>query len=127
MADLADEVLVGAALRGDRGAFARLVDRHRPRATGLARRLLRDAAEAEDVVQEAVLRAYLALGDLREPSRFGAWLCGIALNLARMRRRASRPLEPLDDAPAGELEEEDADVLELLSDSRRELLLMRYV
>src|SRR5437764_15403226 len=95
MGDLADELLVAAALRGDRGAFARLVDRHRPRTHALARRLLRDPAEAEDVVQEAVLRAYLALGDLREPARFGAWLCGISLNLSRMRLRSARRLEPL--------------------------------
>jgi RNA polymerase sigma factor (sigma-70 family) len=128
MLDLADELLVGAALRGDREAFGALVDRHRPRAQALARRTLGDAAEAEDVVQEAVLRAYLGLGDLRDPSRFGAWLGAIALNLARMRRRAARPLERLDEAPAREPEsEEDADALELLPEPRRELLLMRYV
>src|SRR2546423_944324 len=98
MGDLADELLVGAALRGDRAAFASLVDRHRARTHALARRLLGDAAEAEDVVQEAVLRAYLALDDLREPARFGAWLCGIALNLGRMRLRGARPVEPLDES-----------------------------
>src|SRR3982751_727962 len=101
MADLADELLVAAARRGDRDAFGRLVDRHRPRALALARRLLGDAAEAEDVVQEAVLRAYLALRDLREPSRFGAWLCGIALNLARIRRRGARRLQRLGEGVAG--------------------------
>src|SRR5919197_515276 len=47
MRDPADELLVAATLRGDRAAFARLVDRHRPRAHALARRLLGDAAEAE--------------------------------------------------------------------------------
>src|SRR5881398_1745983 len=115
MLDLADDLLVGAALRGDREAFAALVDRHRPRAQALARRTLGDAAEAEDVVQEAILRAYLALADLREPSRFGAWLSAIALNVARMRRRAERPLEPLDEAPARELEDErEGDGLDLL-------------
>jgi len=128
MFDLGDDLLVGAALRGDREAFGALVDRHGPRAQALARRTLGDAAEAEDVVQEAVLRAYLALDDLRDPSRFGAWLCGIALNLARMRRRAARPLEPLGEAPEAEVEEDEGgDALGLLPDSRRELLLMRYV
>src|SRR5207237_2070060 len=125
---LADGLLVAAARRGDRAAFSVLVDRHRPRALALARRTVGDAAEAEDVVQEAVLRAYLSLADLREPPRFGAWLCGIALNLARMRRRAARPLEPLDETPAPELEEDGRDAaLELLPERRRELLLMRYV
>src|SRR5919201_4151339 len=100
MGDPADELLVTEALHGDRAAFARLVDRHRPRAHALARRTVGDAAEAEDVVQEAVLRAYLALADLREPSRFGPWLCGISLNLARMRLRSARRFEPLDEAEA---------------------------
>src|SRR5438105_1326539 len=128
MGDLADELLVAAALRGDRGAFARLVDRHRPRTHALTRRLLGDAAEAEDVVQEAVLRAYLALGDLREPARFGAWLCGIALNLGRMRLRGARRLEPLDESlAAAAAEPADDGALELLPEARRELLLMRYV
>src|SRR5919201_2872869 len=128
MGDPADELLVTEALHGDRAAFARLVDRHRPRTHALARRLLGDAAEAEDVVQEAVLRAYLALGDLREPARFGAWLCGIALNLGRMRLRASRRVEPLDEhVPATAAEPEDDGALELLPEPRRELLLMRYV
>src|SRR5919204_6391381 len=126
MADLADELLVAEALAGDRAAFARLVDRHRPRAHALARRLLGDAAEAEDVVQEAVLRSYLALGDLREPPRFGAWLCGIALNLARMRLRGARRLEPLDEVVALPSEEDGAEgALKLLPDARRELLLLR--
>src|SRR5436305_9863227 len=108
MADLADELLVAAARRGDRDAFGRLVDRHRPRTHALTRRLLGDAAEAEDVVQEAVLRAYLALRDLRDPARFGAWLCGIALNLGRMRLRGARRLEPLDETmPAAAVERVD--------------------
>src|SRR5438067_11946365 len=124
MGDLADQLLVAAALGGDRGAFARLVDRARPRTHALARRRLGDAAEAEGVVQEAVLRAYLALGDLREPARFGAWLCGIALNLGRMRLRGARRVEPLDESvEAAEVEPENDGALELLPEARRELLL----
>src|SRR5256885_15456595 len=105
MATATDELLVAAALAGDRQAFAALVDRHRSRAHGVARRLLGDAAEAEDVVQEAVLRAYLGLEELREPGRFGAWLCGITLNLARMRLRGRRPVAPLDDVAAAPVED----------------------
>lgn len=82
-----DDELVAAARRGDPAAFAALVRHHRPRVTAVVERLLRNASEAEDVVQEALLRAYLGLSELREPERFGSWLCGIAVNVAKMRLR----------------------------------------
>jgi RNA polymerase sigma-70 factor (ECF subfamily) len=83
----ADADLVKAAVGGDRGAFASLLARHRPRATVLARRLLGDAVEADDLFQEAALQAFLALDRLRDPRRFGSWLYGIVLNLGKMRLR----------------------------------------
>src|SRR5262245_28673353 len=88
-----DGELVAATLAGERAAFGELIDRHRPRTVALARRLLRDPLEAEDVVQEALLQAYLGLEDLRAPERFGAWLGGIAANLAKMRLRAAVRLD----------------------------------
>src|SRR6266508_4854906 len=97
-----DGELVAAALAGERAAFGELIDRHRPRAVGLARRLLGDPLEAEDVVQEALLQAYLGLEELRAPERFGAWLCGIAANLAKMRlRAAARGLTSLEELDGG--------------------------
>lgn len=83
--------LILAARAGDTGAFAELVDSHRERLRLLVARMLGDGSEAEDVVQETLLRAYLGLTQLREPASFGGWLAGIALNLARMtlRRRAA--------------------------------------
>lgn len=82
-----DRSLVAASLDGDRAAFGRLIDRHRPRAEAVARGMLHDLGEAEDVVQEALLAAYLGLDRLRRPESFGGWLCAIAANLAKMRRR----------------------------------------
>jgi RNA polymerase sigma factor (sigma-70 family) len=90
-----DNDLVAAALRGDRSAFTLLLDRHVARARALAARLL-PGHDAEDVAQEAVLQAYLGLDRLRDPARFGSWLYGITLNLARMRLRARKTV-PLDD------------------------------
>jgi RNA polymerase sigma factor (sigma-70 family) len=81
---------VAAVLAGDRRAFGALVDRHVDRATTLAQRLLGSRAEAEDVVQEATLQAYLGLRELREPERFGAWFSAIMANLAKMRLRETR-------------------------------------
>ncbi|MEP7356707.1 MAG: sigma-70 family RNA polymerase sigma factor, partial [Anaerolineales bacterium] len=95
--DGSDTLLVAQARAGDRAAFGRLVDRHRPMLLRLALRLLSEPAEAEDVAQEACLTAYLTLDRLQQPERFGAWLAGIGLNLARMRLRrtgaAARNLE----------------------------------
>jgi len=96
-----DSELVAASLAGDHRAFGELVDRHGPRLEALARRLLGDEAEAEDLTQEAVLQAYLGLERLRDPERFASWVYGIALNLAKMRLRSRRDgALPLAD-PAG--------------------------
>ena len=58
----------------------------------LCQQVLRDWSCAEDAVQEAVLQAWLSLGKLREPERFGAWLAGIALHVCQswLRYQANR-------------------------------------
>jgi RNA polymerase sigma factor (sigma-70 family) len=89
-----DSELVAAARSGDDDAFAALVDRHYARTRALVRALLREPDEAADVTQESVLQAYLGLEHLRDPARFGAWLYGIAANLARMRLRRARRAPP---------------------------------
>jgi RNA polymerase sigma factor (sigma-70 family) len=78
--------LVASALRGDPGAFATLVVANRSRVEAVVARML-PVSDVEDVVQEALVRAYLGLSQLRDSSRFGSWLCGIAVNLAKMRLR----------------------------------------
>jgi RNA polymerase sigma factor (sigma-70 family) len=85
--DANDTSLVARARSGDREAFGRLVSRHRPMLLRLAQRLLTEPVEAEDVAQEACLVAFLTLDRLEQPERFGSWLAGIGLNLARMRLR----------------------------------------
>jgi uncharacterized protein len=133
-----DAELVAAVLAGNRRAFALLVDRHLARAVAAARRLLDSGVEAEDVVQEATLQAYLGLRDLREPERFGAWLAGITTNLAKMRLRQTRgrliPLAGLEERLASENGFETRERLEAihealagLSASEREAVLLHYV
>jgi RNA polymerase sigma factor (sigma-70 family) len=85
-----DSDLVAASLAGDHAAFGELANRHAPRLSALAARLLGDAVEAEDLTQETLLQAYLGLGRLRDPERFASWVYGIALNLAKMRLRSRR-------------------------------------
>ena len=92
-----DAALVAQVLVGDKSAFAPLIDRHRPGAIRLARRLLGHSADAEDVVQEALLQAFLGLRDLRRPDRFGAWLLGIVVNLCRMQRRSRHAVYAFED------------------------------
>jgi RNA polymerase sigma factor (sigma-70 family) len=91
--------LVTAATGGDKGAFAELLVRHRGTAQLLAARVLRDDDLARDATQEAAAVAFVSLARLRSPERFGAWLCGIALNVARRWRRELR-----EHRPAAELE-----------------------
>jgi RNA polymerase sigma-70 factor (ECF subfamily) len=73
-----DAQLVSQALRGDRAAFGELARRYRGATRRLAERLTGDPETARDLTQEALLRAYLRLGELREPGKFGAWLLAIA-------------------------------------------------
>jgi RNA polymerase sigma-70 factor, ECF subfamily len=73
-----DGAIVERVLAGDRDAFGILIDRHRDGATRLAMRILRSRADAEDVVQEALLHAFLDLAELRDHDRFVAWRSEIA-------------------------------------------------
>jgi len=81
--------------RGERGAFDLLVLRYQHKVVKLVARLLRDPTEAEDVAQEAFVKAYRALGSFRGDSAFYTWLYRIAVNTARnvMASRQRRPLD----------------------------------
>ena len=102
------EVLVTRARGGDDGAFTCLVERHRPLLERFCERLIDDRVAAQDLAQETLIRAHGALARLEDPSRFGAWLHGIAANLARTwwRRQARAPLslDALGQGQSGERE-----------------------
>ena len=78
------------ALAGDRQALAELLLRHWDTAVSLAARVLGSADLARDAAQEAAIAAMTDLDRLRSPDRFGAWFCGIALNVSRRWRRQLR-------------------------------------
>ena len=80
-------------LAGDSEAFEPLVTEHQKTAYNLALRMLSHPQDAEDVTQEAFLKAYRSLSDFRGDSRFSSWLCRIVSNLCldRLRSRARRP------------------------------------
>lgn len=77
-----ERALVARARAGDAAAFARLVDRHRDRAYGLALRIVRSAADAEEVAQDAFVRVWRALPGFRGESTFGTWLYRIVARRA---------------------------------------------
>lgn len=82
--------LVAAAQAGDLGAFEALVRRYAPRVLRLAIRIVGNEADAEDVLQEAFLKAYAKLDQFQGHSRFYTWVVRIAVNEALMRLRRRR-------------------------------------
>jgi RNA polymerase sigma-70 factor, ECF subfamily len=92
--------LVERARQGEADAFTQLVRNFERMALSVAFGVLGDAAAAGDVSQDALIRAWERLNDLREPHRFGTWLCGIVRNLAVDRLRRRRRTETLGPATA---------------------------
>lgn len=92
-----DQQLTTSARLGDIGAFEELVRRHQDMAFRTAYLILRDPADAEDAAQEAIVKAYRALGRFREGGAFRPWLLKIvsnqALTAARSRRRRGAATE----------------------------------
>lgn len=84
-----DARLVRSAQRGDRHSFAALVDRHQQRLFTLAARELGSAADAEDAVQEALIRAWRSLPRFRGDALFSTWLYRICLNAIHDQRSRS--------------------------------------
>jgi RNA polymerase sigma-70 factor, ECF subfamily len=76
---MSDGDLVRQALAGRSAAYEELVRRWAGRVLALCHARVRSAHLAEDLAQEALLRAYRALGTLAEPEKFGSWLRGIAV------------------------------------------------
>lgn len=96
-----DRELVDAAREGDAEAFGTFVRRHQKRIYRLAAHMLRDAAEAEDVTQDAFVRAYRALDRFDGRSEPFTWLYRIAVNLSlnTIRSRKTRRTGPSVDDP----------------------------
>jgi RNA polymerase sigma-70 factor (ECF subfamily) len=82
--------LIEAARRGNRRAFGALVEHHQARLHRSACCLTRGAADAEDLAQEAFVRAYMGLGRFRGDCAFYTWLFGILLNVYRRWLRVQR-------------------------------------
>ena len=101
MTDGSDDELLARSGQGDRNAFARLTERHVARAMAVAGRMMGNRMDAEEIVQEALLRAWRkapdwqAQADRAGGAQFSTWLYRVVVNLCidRKRRPASAPLD----------------------------------
>jgi len=106
-----DQDMVTALGRNDPASVQTLISRKLPRLLAMARRLLGDASEAEDVAQEALIRAWKQAPNWKPgAARFDTWLHRVALNLCYDRLRRPRLVdssampEPVDPAPSADTE-----------------------
>ena len=118
--DDSDEALMAKVARGDQSAYRELSRRHLPAMLGLARRILGNAADAEDVAQEALLRVWTHAPRWQPLAAFRTWLTRVVVNLCLDRKRR-RPWVALE--AAGEIIDPTPGETEKAEQSEREQLL----
>ena len=101
-----DQVLVGAAQRGDMAAFEELVARHRDKIYARAYSMMRNEEEAIDLSQEAWVKGWQRLGQFQGDSSFGTWMTRIVINLCldqlrKQKRQRTESIEELDEESGG--------------------------
>ncbi len=137
--DDSDEALMARVARGDEPAFRALARRHLPVMVGLARRILGNAADAEDVAQEAMLRVWVHAPRWQPLALFRTWLTRVVVNLCLDRKRrapwveleaAGDIVDPAPDAgeqaERGERERMVADAIAKLPDRQRVAIVLTY-
>src|ERR1700733_14135885 len=99
--DICDMYLVAAAKDGDHLAYAELCRRHSKQILRTVLRITGDIADAEDTLQDALLKAYIHIGSFEGRSAFSSWLTRIATNSALMllRRKRSQPVYSFESDP----------------------------
>ena len=104
-----DQMLVERVQKGDKSAFDLLIRKYQHRIISLVSRYVSDPAEAQDVAQEAFIKAYRALGKFRGDSAFYTWLYRIAINTAKNWIVARNRRPPSSDIDAVDAEQYDMD------------------
>ncbi len=101
MEEASDEDLMLKVAKGDEQAFRRLVGRHAAKTLALTRRMLRNDADAEEVVQEAMLKVWVNAPRWRPEAAFRTWLYRVAFNLSlnRGRQKTFAALDQAGDPP----------------------------
>lgn len=104
-----DQLLVEQVQKGDKFAFDLLINKYQHRIVSLVTRYVHDHAEAQDVAQEAFIKAYRAIGSFRGDSAFYTWLYRIAINTAKNWLVAQKRRPPASDIDAVDAEHYDLD------------------
>jgi len=93
--------MIASILAGDRGLYHKLIQPYELSVYRMAMTFVKNETEAEDVAQEAFLKAFRNLGNFRGESKFSTWLISITLNEARrrLRRQSTVRMESLDEPP----------------------------
>ena len=94
---LTDNEVISRVLRGERHLFEIIMRRNNQRLFRAARAIVKDDDEAQDVIQEAYVRAYTHLGEFRGEAQLSTWLCRIAVHEALARVRRAGRLEPIEE------------------------------
>ena len=115
--DDSDEAFMARIASGDEQAYRALVRRHLPAVLGLARRILGNAVEAEDVAQEAMLRVWIQAPRWQPVAAFRTWLTRVVVNLCLDRKRRA-PWVALD--AAGDLLDPAPGAAERIEQGERE-------
>ncbi len=105
-AELSDEALVARARQRDTAAFEELLGRHEDKVYRLVSRIMKNDADAQEVLQESFLSAWRNLDKFQGQSQFSSWLYRVAANAALMalRTRRRRPSIPIEELAAGTLD-----------------------
>lgn len=98
-----DSILVARVRNGDKQAFNLLVAKYQYRIRSLVSRLVADPLEQEDIVQDAFIKAYRAIGRFRGDSAFYTWLYRIAVNTAKHHLVSAMRRPPMQDIDAGDM------------------------
>jgi RNA polymerase sigma-70 factor (ECF subfamily) len=93
-----DVELIETTLAGDASAYGQLVSKHQDRLFNTLRHVLGSAEDAEDIVQEAFVQAFVKLDTFRGGSAFYTWLYRIAFNQAMTLKRRAKPTDSIDQA-----------------------------
>lgn len=137
-----DALLVGRVLRGDRDAYAGLVQQHQAALYRYALAMVHDPDVAADHVQDAFVKAYQSLRTCQDPHRFAPWIFRILRNRCadylKERRRKDLPLDPdapfasaapdpMADLERAQLQTQIAAAIGTLPDAQREAFVLKHV
>jgi RNA polymerase sigma-70 factor (ECF subfamily) len=100
-----DNIYINKVLEGDRNAYAYLVDKYKTMVYSLALRLVKDREEAEEISQDAFIKAYQSLASFKGKAKFSSWLYRIVYNTA---------ISKLRQHPAGKVSLDESNISETL-------------